>query len=124
VVRFEKPALFVRGIHSNYVPDDALPVIGKFFPMFQLVDIDAGHWVISEQPEAFRSGMSLLQSKDDSDIWLFSRRRILTASRLRVCMSIIYNLGILLPVLNTLLRPGDPAKTPRFLSSMQPTELT
>jgi pimeloyl-ACP methyl ester carboxylesterase len=57
-VRFEKPALFVRGIRSKYVPDEVLPVIGKFFPMFQLVDIDAGHWVISEQPEAFRRGTS------------------------------------------------------------------
>jgi pimeloyl-ACP methyl ester carboxylesterase len=57
-VRFEKPSLFIRGIHSKYVPDEALPIIGKFFPMFQLVDIDAGHWVISEQPEAFRRGMS------------------------------------------------------------------
>ncbi len=57
-VRFEKPALFIRGVKSKYVPDEALPVIGKFFPMFQLVDIDAGHWVISEQPEAFRRGRS------------------------------------------------------------------
>lgn len=55
-VRFEKPALFVRGTQSKYVPDEALPIIGRFFPMFQLVDIDAGHWVISEQPEAFRQG--------------------------------------------------------------------
>jgi pimeloyl-ACP methyl ester carboxylesterase len=61
-VRFEKPALFVRGTQSKYVPDEALPIIGKFFPMFQLVDIDAGHWVISEQPEAFRKGTSLLPS--------------------------------------------------------------
>lgn len=57
-MRFEKPALFVRGIQSKYVPDEALPIIGKFFPMFQLVDIGAGHWVISEQPEAFRRGMA------------------------------------------------------------------
>ena len=54
VVRFSKPALFVRGTQSKYVPDEALPIIGKFFPKFELVDIDAGHWVISEQPEAFR----------------------------------------------------------------------
>jgi len=53
-VRFEKPALFVRGTRSKYVPDEALPIIGRFFPMFELADIDAGHWVISEQPEAFR----------------------------------------------------------------------
>jgi pimeloyl-ACP methyl ester carboxylesterase len=56
-VRFEKPALFVRGTQSPYVPDEALPIIGRFFPRFELADIDAGHWVISEQPEAFRRGM-------------------------------------------------------------------
>ncbi|KUJ20036.1 prolyl oligopeptidase-like protein [Mollisia scopiformis] len=53
-VRFEKRALFVRGTQSKYVPDEALPIIGQFFPRFELADIDAGHWVISEQPEAFR----------------------------------------------------------------------
>jgi len=57
-VRFEKPALFVRGTQSKYVPDEALPIIGKFFPRFEIADIDAGHWVISEQPEAFRKGRS------------------------------------------------------------------
>lgn len=56
-VRFQKPALFVRGTKSQYIPDEALPIIGKFFPLFQLADIDAGHWVISEQPEAFRSAV-------------------------------------------------------------------
>jgi len=53
-VRFEKPALFVRGTQSKYVPDEVLPIIGKFFPMFELADIEAGHWLISENPEAFR----------------------------------------------------------------------
>jgi len=55
-VRFEKPALFVRGTKSKYVPDEALPIIGQFFPMFELADIEAGHWVISEKTEAFREG--------------------------------------------------------------------
>ncbi|KAF7562593.1 hypothetical protein G7046_g1545 [Stylonectria norvegica] len=55
-VRFEKPALFVRGTKSKYVPDELLPLIGQFFPRFRMVDIDAGHWLISEQPEAFRRG--------------------------------------------------------------------
>ncbi|KAF4120124.1 Pimeloyl-ACP methyl ester carboxylesterase [Geosmithia morbida] len=55
-VRFEKPALFVRGTLSKYVPDEVLPLIGEFFPRFRIVDIEAGHWVISEQPEAFRQG--------------------------------------------------------------------
>lgn len=57
-VRFEGDALFVRGTKSKYVSDEALPVIGSFFPRFRLVDIDCGHWVISEQPEEFRRGES------------------------------------------------------------------
>ncbi|EPE09681.1 abhydrolase domain-containing protein [Ophiostoma piceae UAMH 11346] len=56
-IRFNKPALFVRGTKSKYVADEALPIIGQFFPKFELVDIDAGHWVISESPEAFRQAV-------------------------------------------------------------------
>ncbi|KAK3328445.1 Alpha/Beta hydrolase protein [Cercophora scortea] len=64
--RFEKPALFVRGTKSTYVPDEALPVIGQFFPRFELVDVEAGHWVISENPEAFRQAVvKFLEPKDD-----------------------------------------------------------
>lgn len=55
-VRFERPALFVRGLRSRYVPDEVLPVVGEFFPRFEVVDVDAGHWVISEKPEEFRQG--------------------------------------------------------------------
>ncbi|KAJ1329249.1 abhydrolase domain-containing protein 11 [Microdochium nivale] len=51
--RFVKPALFVRGTQSRYVPDEAIPLIGQFFPRFQLVDIDAGHWVTAEKPQEF-----------------------------------------------------------------------
>ncbi|KAI9841909.1 MAG: hypothetical protein M1837_000295 [Sclerophora amabilis] len=54
--RFEKPALFVRGTKSHYVADETLPVIGRFFPRFEVRDIEAGHWVISENPEGFRRG--------------------------------------------------------------------
>ncbi|KAK4453600.1 Alpha/Beta hydrolase protein [Podospora aff. communis PSN243] len=56
-VRFEKPALFIRGTRSKYVPDEVIPVIGQFFPRFELVDVDAGHWLISENPEAFREAV-------------------------------------------------------------------
>ncbi|KAG5919671.1 hypothetical protein E4U53_003968, partial [Claviceps sorghi] len=52
--RFEKPALFVRGTKSHYIADDVIPAIGEFFPRFRLVDINASHWLISENPEAFR----------------------------------------------------------------------
>lgn len=65
-VRFERPALFVRGTKSKYVPDEALPVVGEFFPLFEVADIDAGHWVISESPEAFRQGECFLLGLD---IW-------------------------------------------------------
>lgn len=53
---FEKPALFVRGTKSRYITHEMLPTIKGFFPQFRLADIDAGHWLISEQPEAFRKG--------------------------------------------------------------------
>ncbi|KAL8914107.1 MAG: hypothetical protein Q9171_001223 [Xanthocarpia ochracea] len=51
------PTLFVRGTQSHYIADDVLPVIGQFFPRFILHDIDCGHWVISEHPEAFRQAV-------------------------------------------------------------------
>lgn len=56
--RFEGPALFVRGTKSEYVADEALPVIGRFFPRFRVVDVEAGHWVVSEKPEDFKNGKS------------------------------------------------------------------
>lgn len=71
-IRFEKPALFVRGTQSKYVPDEVLPLIGEFFPRFQLVDIDAGHWLISEQPEAFRQGETLHHVADAMEHQLIS----------------------------------------------------
>lgn len=55
--RFLRPILFVRGTKSHYVPDEAIPIIGKFFPKFEMANIDAGHWVISEQPEEFRKAV-------------------------------------------------------------------
>jgi len=55
-VRWEGPTLFVRGKKSHYVADEALPLIGRFFPRFEVKDVDSGHWVISEQPEEFRKG--------------------------------------------------------------------
>jgi hypothetical protein len=46
-----------------------LPIIGQFFPRFRLADIDAGHWLISEQPEAFRQGNLHYESYYQND-WL------------------------------------------------------
>ncbi|KAK3950065.1 Alpha/Beta hydrolase protein [Pseudoneurospora amorphoporcata] len=66
-VRFSKPALFVRGTKSRYVPDEVVPLIGQFFPLFELVDVESGHWVISENPEAFRQAvLRFLEPKEQS----------------------------------------------------------
>jgi pimeloyl-ACP methyl ester carboxylesterase len=54
---FTKRTLFVRGTKSHYVADETLPVIGRFFPRFELRDIDCGHWVVAERPEEFKNGM-------------------------------------------------------------------
>lgn len=52
--RYDGPTLIIRGTKSHYVADDVLPVIGRFFPKFELIEIDSGHWVVSEKPEEFR----------------------------------------------------------------------
>ncbi|KAF1993542.1 alpha/beta-hydrolase [Amniculicola lignicola CBS 123094] len=54
---FTKPSLFIRGTRSHYITDETLPIIGRFFPRFQLTDIEAGHWVISENPVDFRKAV-------------------------------------------------------------------
>ncbi|CAN3485173.1 probable alcohol acetyltransferase [Diutina catenulata] len=56
--RWTGPALFVRGTESQYVPDEVIADIGQFFPHFELRDIKAGHWVISEKPEEFMDVVS------------------------------------------------------------------
>jgi pimeloyl-ACP methyl ester carboxylesterase len=56
MVRFEGPTLIVRGTKSHYVSDECLPLVGRFFPRFELLDIEAGHWVMSEKFEEFREG--------------------------------------------------------------------
>jgi len=58
--RYGGPTLFVRGTKSHYVADEMLPIIGRFFPKFQVADVECGHWVISEKPEEFRKGESPL----------------------------------------------------------------
>ncbi|GIK02124.1 hypothetical protein Aspvir_006167 [Aspergillus viridinutans] len=56
-VTYDGPTLFVRGTKSNYVSDDTVPVIKKFFPNAEIADVEAGHWLISENPEAFRQAV-------------------------------------------------------------------
>lgn len=55
--RYKGPTLVVRGTRSHYVADETLPVIGQFFPQFELLDLDSGHWVMSEKFDEFRAGL-------------------------------------------------------------------
>ena len=34
-----------------------LPLVGRFFPRFELLELDAGHWVMAEKFEEFRAGV-------------------------------------------------------------------
>jgi esterase len=52
--RYAGVSLFVRGGASDYVKDEALPVILSLFPVARLETIaGAGHWLHADQAEAF-----------------------------------------------------------------------
>ncbi|GMM52541.1 Imo32 protein [Starmerella bacillaris] len=51
--QFVKPLLLIRATQSHFVPDSAVETTRKMFPNLQCVDIDAGHWLISEKPHEF-----------------------------------------------------------------------
>ncbi|KAL2821752.1 Alpha/Beta hydrolase protein [Aspergillus cavernicola] len=53
-MQYKGPTLVVRGTKSPYVSDDTFPAIKAFFPNSRIADVEAGHWLISENPEAFR----------------------------------------------------------------------
>lgn len=50
VHRYTGPSLFVRGTQSHYIADEYIVDIGRFFPNFEVKDIDAGHWLNTEKP--------------------------------------------------------------------------
>lgn len=56
-VTYLGPTLFIRGTNSKYVSDDTIPAIKKFFPNSKIADVKSGHWVTSENPEAFRQAV-------------------------------------------------------------------
>ncbi|KAL4960332.1 putative alpha/beta hydrolase [Aspergillus stella-maris] len=62
---FGGPTLVVRGTKSPYVKDETRDAIKGFFPDSRVVDVDSGHWVISENPEGFRKAVvEFLQNVD------------------------------------------------------------
>ncbi|RCK63208.1 Abhydrolase domain-containing protein IMO32 [Candida viswanathii] len=69
ISRWTGPTLFIRGTRSKYVPDEAIPEIAKFFPDFEIRDIDSGHWVISEKPDEFMDVLSeFVERREDEDV--------------------------------------------------------
>ena len=49
---FAGETLFIRGGKSDYVPDEDLPLIKKYFPRARLETVaQAGHWVHAAQPD-------------------------------------------------------------------------
>lgn len=48
------PVTFIRGLNSEYITDQDLPVIKDIYPDAKIIDIqDAGHWLHAEQPDRF-----------------------------------------------------------------------
>jgi pimeloyl-ACP methyl ester carboxylesterase len=48
------PVTFIRGLNSDYISDDDIPVIKEIYPEARVIGIPgAGHWLHAEQPEKF-----------------------------------------------------------------------
>ncbi|HEX5170286.1 MAG TPA: alpha/beta fold hydrolase [Cyclobacteriaceae bacterium] len=51
--KFDKPTLFIRGLHSDYIEDADMGYIKTIFPQANLVTLETGHWVQAERPVEF-----------------------------------------------------------------------
>lgn len=48
------PVIFIRGLKSNYIMDEDIPMIKEIYPDASIIDIpDAGHWLHVEKPDEF-----------------------------------------------------------------------
>jgi esterase len=50
---FERPAMLIRGLRSDYVLDEDLDITRKVFPHLVVKPMDTGHWVHAEKPADF-----------------------------------------------------------------------
>ena len=50
---YDKPSLFIRGEHSDYVRDEDIEQIKTHFTKAQFSSLPTSHWVHAEQPQAF-----------------------------------------------------------------------
>jgi len=64
---FERPVLWVAGERSDYVRPGHAARMRELFPRTRLLTVKgAGHWVHSEQPEAFTSALRVFLSRDQA----------------------------------------------------------
>ncbi|MFC6713771.1 alpha/beta fold hydrolase [Branchiibius cervicis] len=62
---FDHPVLWLAGERSDYITDQDRPEMERLFPRMTYVVIkNAGHWLHSEQPEAFTSALRVFLSTD------------------------------------------------------------
>ncbi len=48
------PVIFIRGLKSNYIMEEDIPLIKEIYPDASIIDIpDAGHWLHVEKPDEF-----------------------------------------------------------------------
>jgi pimeloyl-ACP methyl ester carboxylesterase len=48
------PVIFIRGLRSNYITDDDIPLIKEIYPDASTIGIPgAGHWLHAEKPDEF-----------------------------------------------------------------------
>ncbi len=48
------PVIFIRGLKSNYIMDEDIPMLKEIYPDASIIDIpDAGHWLHVEKPDEF-----------------------------------------------------------------------
>lgn len=57
VPAFQGSTLFLRALQSNFIPQSSFPLISKFFPQTEIVDMDCGHWIVQDKPQQFKEGM-------------------------------------------------------------------
>ncbi len=56
--RYEGPTLFIHGAASDYLTEDALPAVRRYFPQAQVETLaETGHWLHVERPEAFAEAL-------------------------------------------------------------------
>ena len=54
------PVIFIRGLESNYITDESVPLVKEIYPDANIVDIPgAGHWLHAEKPKEFTKAVLL-----------------------------------------------------------------